>query len=469
MSENKEKSAGLISELGALAERNNRFDPALYHKYNVKRGLRNSDESGVLVGLTEIGDVHGYIFDEGERIPEEGRLMYRGINIEEIVKGFQEDGRFGFEEAAYLLLFGELPNRQRLEEFEELLDEHRELPEGFIENMILKAPSSDIMNKLARSVLVSYSYDKNPDEISIRNVLRQSIELIARFPAFAAYGYQAKSHYYDKKSLFIHRPKKGLSTAENLLHMFRADSKFTRLEAETLDLALVLHAEHGGGNNSTFTVHVVSSTDTDTYAAIAAGLGSLKGPKHGGANIKVIAMMEDIMAQVKDWKDEEEVKAYLVKILRKETFDRTGLIYGIGHAVYTKSDPRGILLKGKAAELAREKSLQGEYELHELIERLTPRLINEEKKSHKVIAANVDFYSGFVYQMLDIPRELYTPIFAIGRIAGWCAHRIEEIVSGGRIIRPAYRNVSARKPYAPLAQGQASTEPGTGPGSPPRC
>lgn len=442
----------LMRELAALAEKNNRIDPQHYQNYKVFRGLRAPNGGGVLVGLTEIGDVHGYVFDEGERVPDEGRLLYRGIRIEEIVGGYQKEGRFGFEEVAYLLLFGELPTASRLKEFTDMLDDHRTLPNGFTENMILKAPSNDIMNKLARSVLVCYSYDKNPDDISIGNVLRQCIELIAQFPTMAAYGYQAKSHYYEGKSLFIHRPVRGLCTAENLLHLIRPDSRYTRLEAETLDLALVLHADHGGGNNSTFALRVVTSTDTDTYSAVAAGLGSLKGPKHGGANVKVVDMMDDIMANVKDWADEDEVKAYLLKILKKEAFDRTGLIYGIGHAVYTKSDPRAILLKEKARELAREKGQEKQFLLQDTIERLVPTIFQQQKESNKVIAANVDFYSGFVYSMLNIPKELYTPIFSIARIAGWSAHRIEELISGGRIIRPAYRNVAEKRSYIPLAQ-----------------
>lgn len=435
-----------------LAEKNNTIDPDLYEKYNVKRGLRNKDGTGVLVGLTEIGEVHGYILDEGERTPDHGRLLYRGIDIWDIVRGFQQEGRFGFEEVCYLLLFGELPDKKRLEEFTHLLAEHRSLPDGFVEDMILKAPSNDIMNKLARSVLAAYSYDPNPDDISIRNVLRQCIELIARFPIMVAYGYQAKAHYYENKSLYIHLPQTELSTAENFLYMIRPDNQYTSLEAELLDLALVLHAEHGGGNNSAFTVHVVSSTGTDTYSVIAAATGSLKGPKHGGANIKVMKMIEDIKNNVKDWHDEEELRNYLIKILRREAFDRSGLIYGIGHAVYTLSDPRAVLLKQKAAELAREKDMEDEFGLYLAIEKMAPELFVAEKKVDKVVAPNVDFYSGFVYKMLNIPIELYTPIFAISRIAGWCAHRIEELVSGGKIFRPAYKNVLGKKSYIPLEQ-----------------
>jgi citrate synthase len=442
----------LLDELTQNAEKMNRIPLELYQKYSVKRGLRNDDGTGVLVGLTEIGDVHGYIIDEGQIVPVDGRLEYRGINISDITRGFQTEKRYGFEEVCYLLLFGTLPTGQQLQQFTTLLGENRALPNGFTENMILKAPSREIVNKLARSVLVCYSYDPNPDDLNLKNVLRQSIELIARFPTMAAYGFQAKSHYFDGKSLFIHRPRKDLGTAENLLHLIRADSKFSQLESESLDLALVLHAEHGGGNNSSFTTHVVTSTGTDTYSAIAAAVGSLKGPLHGGANLKVLEMMEDIKAAVKDWHDDEEVAAYLAKILRKEVFDGQGLIYGIGHAVYTLSDPRAVLLKDKAKELAAAKERSEEFDLYESVARLSPEVFKQVKHSAKVVSANVDFYSGFVYEMLDIPRELYTPIFCVARIAGWCAHRIEELISGGRIIRPAYRNVLHNKEYVPMGQ-----------------
>jgi citrate synthase len=442
----------LLDELTQNAEKMNRIPLELYQKYSVKRGLRNDDGTGVLVGLTEIGDVHGYIIDEGQIVPVDGRLEYRGIKINDITVGFQAEKRYGFEEVCYLLLFGTLPTKQQLQQFTTLLGENRALPNGFTENMILKAPSREIVNKLARSVLVCYSYDPNPDDLSLKNVLRQSIELIARFPTMAAYGYQAKSHYFDGKSLFIHRPQKGLCTAENLLHLIRPDSKSTRLEAETLDLALVLHAEHGGGNNSSFTTHVVTSTGTDTYSAIAAAVGSLKGPLHGGANLKVLEMMENIKTAVKDWHDDEEVTSYLTKILRKEAFDGKGLIYGIGHAVYTLSDPRAVLLKAKAKELAAAKDRSDEYDLYDRVARLSPEVFKQVKNSSKVVSANVDFYSGFVYEMLGIPRELYTPIFCVARIAGWCAHRIEELISGGRIIRPAYRNVLHNKEYVAMDQ-----------------
>ena len=441
-----------LDRLALLAGKNNCIEPDLYEKYNVKRGLRNSDGTGVLVGLTEIGDVHGYILDEGERVPDEGRLLYRGIDIRDIVNGFQKEGRSGFEEICYLLLFGELPDQQTLSDFNELLGENRLLPDGFIEDMILKAPSNDIMNKLARSVLASYTYDRNPDDLSLRNVVRQGIELIARFPVMVAYGYEAKAHYHGNQSLYIHLPRKDLSTAANFLYMIRPDNQYTPLEAELLDLALVLHAEHGGGNNSTFAVHVVSSTGTDIYSIIAAAVGSLKGPKHGGANIKVMEMIDDIKANVKDWDDEEELKYYLDKILNKEAFDRKGLIYGLGHAVYTLSDPRAVLLKQKAAELAQEKGMDREFSLYQSIARVAPELFAASRNSDKIIAPNVDFYSGFVYKMLNIPVELYTPIFAISRISGWCAHLLEELVSGGRIIRPAFKNVLGKKRYISLDQ-----------------
>jgi citrate synthase len=439
-----------LNKLTELAIKNNTIQKQLYDTYEVKRGLRNRDGSGVLVGLTEIGDVHGYIRDEQELVPVEGRLSYRGIDIKDIIDHIKKEKRSGFEEVVFLLLFGELPGKNALKTFTELLNKNRELPAGFTENMILKAPSKDIMNKLARSVLVCYSYDKNPDDISIRNVLRQCVELIAKFPTMTAYGYQAKAHYHNGKSLFIHNPKPHLNTAENFLHMIRPDSKYSRLEAETLDISLILHAEHGGGNNSSFTTHVVTSTDTDTYSAIAAAVGALKGPKHGGANIKVINMMRNIKQNVKNWENSREVENYLVKILRKEAYDKTGLIYGMGHAVYTLSDPRAVILKQYAAKLAKEKNREKEFNLYAEIEKVSVDAFKEIKKTNKVISANVDFYSGFVYDMLGIPVELFTPIFAMARVSGWCAHRIEELISGGKIIRPAYKSVADRKEYIPL-------------------
>ena len=426
-----------------------KIDPDLYSRYNVKRGLRNSDGSGVLVGLTGVGDVHGYIVDEGEASPVEGRLRYRGIDVKDLTVGFQNEKRFGFEETAFLLMFGYLPEKDELKDFSDSLAKNRELPEGFKENMIFRAPSKDIMNKIARSVLTLYSYDDNPEDRSIKNVLRQCIELIARFPVLIAYGFQAKQHYFEGSSLYIHNQQENLSTAENFLSIVRPNKEYSRTEAEILDLALVLHAEHGGGNNSTFTVHVVASTDTDTYSSIGAAVGSLKGPKHGGANHSVSMMMQDIMSNVKEVSNESALKEYIRKIFRKEAFDRTGLIYGMGHAVYSLSDPRAILLKAKAKELAKEKGREEEFSLYEEVERLGKTVFEEEKGS-KVICANIDFYSGFVYDMLGIHPDLHTPIFAMARIAGWASHLIEEIVSCGRIMRPAYKYVLPPQKYIPL-------------------
>jgi citrate synthase len=430
----------------------NQIGAELYDKYNVKRGLRNADGSGVLVGLTRVGDVHGYIIDEGEKVAIDGKLFYRGVDVEDIIAAAAKEKRFAFEEAAYLLLFGELPTRERLEGFTAFLGESRKLPRYFRKDSIMSAPSRDIMNKLARSVLTLYSYDENPEDHSPENVLKQCIELIARFPTIVAYAYFAKRYYFDNQSLVIHRPLVEMSTAENFLALIRADRKFTHLEAEVLDLLFVLHAEHGGGNNSTFAVHTISSTDTDTYSAIAAGVGSLKGYKHGGANIKVMGMMEDIKQNVKKWDDEVEVEAYLEKILRGEAFDGAGLIYGQGHAVYTKSDPRAVLLQAKALDMAQEKGLMDEFNLYRLVETLMPRVFKRVKESDKEICTNVDFYSGFVYKMLGIPSELYTPLFAVSRVVGWCAHRLEEIVCGNRIIRPAYKCVHKHRAYTQLSE-----------------
>ena len=441
----------IVKRMAGLADRRGRIDPGLYAKYNVKRGLRNEDGTGVLVGLTEVGDVNSYILDEGETVPIEGRLFYRGIEINDLVSGFYP-GRFGFEECAYLLLFGELPTAAQLKEFETLLSLHRPLPHNFTEDMILKAPSPDIMNKLARSVLVLYSYDDNPEDTSVENILRQCVELIARFPVMIAHGYMAKRHYYDRQSLFLHSPKEEFNTAQNLLHLIRPDGRFTELEARVLDLALVLHAEHGGGNNSSFVTHAVSSSGSDTYSVIAAAIGSLKGPQHGGASGKAYEMMQDLKAQVKNWRSEGEIADYLGAILRKEAFDRSGLIYGVGHAVYTISDPRTKLLRDHARALAFEAGCEEEFELYTVVERLAPQVFYNVKKSNKIVCANVDFYSGFVYDMLNIPPELFTPIFAAARIAGWSAHRIEEIVSGGRIMRPAYKCVQPRRQYTAIEE-----------------
>ncbi|OHD12006.1 MAG: citrate synthase [Spirochaetes bacterium GWB1_48_6] len=439
-----------LDKFTVVAERGNFFDPGLYEKYNVKRGLRNADSSGVVVGLTEVGEVHGYVIDEGEKVASWGRLRYRGYDVKDLVAGFQKEKRFGYEETAYLLLFSELPTPEQLADFKTFMGHLRNLPPSFKEDVILRFPSPDIMNQLGRAVLFNYSFDSNPEDNSVKNVLRQCVELISRFPTLVAYGYQAKRHYHGKGSLHLHRPRPELSTAENFLYMIRDDNAFTPLEAEVLDLALVLHAEHGGGNNSTFSLRLVTSAGTDTYSAMAAGIGSLKGIKHGGANIKVMEMMDDIKANVKDWENDEELVAYLEKILRKQTFDKQGLIYGMGHAVYTLSDPRAELLKAKAEELAKEKDRLQEYHLYDSIERLSPAVFRKVKENMKEICANVDLYSGFVYDILGIPRELYTPIFAVSRVAGWAAHRIEEIVSGNRIIRPAYKNVLPKQQYEPL-------------------
>jgi citrate synthase len=419
----------------------------LYAKYNVKRGLRNEDSTGVLVGLTRIGDVRGYDIVDGVKVAVPGKLYYRGIDVEEITSAAERDNRFCFEETIYLLLFGKLPTKKQFTRFNEVLSNFQTLPKNFTEDVIMRAPSKDIMNKLASSVLALYPYDEHPNNPSPENILRQCLELIARFPTIVAYSYMSMKHYFHNESLVIHPVESTCSIAETLLQLIRQDKKYTRYEAQLLDLALVLHAEHGGGNNSTFAVHVVSSADTDTYSTIAAGIGSLRGFKHGGANIKVIKMMDDIMKNVKDWESEKEVSAYLAKILKGEAFDGSKLIYGQGHAVYTITDPRAILLRDKARLLAEEKGLMREFALHCLIEQLVPKVFKQVKGSDKEICTNVDFYSGFVYKMLGIPAELNTPIFAVSRVAGWCAHRLEEIIAGGRIIRPAYKCVQPELNY----------------------
>lgn len=445
-----EEKNGFINKLSILAQNNDPIDHSLYAKYDVKRGLRYADGRGVLVGLTRIGDVVGYEVQDGKKVAVPGKLVYRGYSVEDIVRDIESHHEFGYEQCAYLLLFGNLPTRRQLEEFTAFLGELRMLPPNFTEDMIMKAPSCDIMNKMARGVLASYSYDPDPENRNVANILRQCIELISRFSTLAAYGYQAKRRYYDGKSMYIHNPVPELSTAENFLRLIRSDRSYTQSEAEILDLALILHAEHGGGNNSSLTVHVVSSADTDTYSAIAAAVGSLKGRRHGGANIRVMEMMDDIKANVRDWSNENEIAEYLRKIARKEAFDHTGLIYGQGHAVYTISDPRATLLRDKAEELAKEKGCEEEFGLYRSIEKLAPKILEEFHGGDKKICTNVDFYSGFVYTMLNIPRELFTPLFAIARIAGWSAHRIEEIVAGGRIYRPAYKNVSTERAYIPM-------------------
>jgi citrate synthase len=440
-----------IRHLAAKCKDNNRIDIALYDKYEVKRGLRDLNGKGVLTGLTEISEVKASEVDEnGVSHPCDGKLYYRGIDVESLIKGFTEEGRFGFEETVYLLLFGELPGKEELEEFNVLLGKYRCIPPNFVRDIIMKKPSCDIMNALARSVLMLYSYDKKADDISIPNVVRQSLQLISEFPLLAVYSYQAYKHYHVGGSLIIHEPDPTLSTAENILHLLRTDGKYTKLEAEILDIALVLHAEHGGGNNSTFTTHVVTSSGTDTYSAVVSSLSSLKGPKHGGANIKVVKMFDDIKEHVNDWDDEEELTAYLDDILHKKAFDKTGLIYGMGHAVYSLSDPRARVFKGFVEKLSVEKHREKEFKLMSDVERIAADLIAKERKIYKGVSANVDFYSGFVYSMLELPIELYTPIFAVARIAGWSAHRIEELINCGKIIRPAYKNVCAHTDYIPM-------------------
>ena len=443
----------LLRRYSRQAAESSVIDPELYRTYNVKRGLRNADGSGVLVGLTTVGSVVGYTMFEQEIQPVPGRLFYRGVELRDLVRGFQSEHRFGFEETVYLLLFGQLPTAAELAEFSETLDRLRPLPHGFKEDVILGMPSPDVMNKLARCVLASYTEDPNPDSTDVENVVRQSLSLISRFPTFAVYGYQAKAHYYLRKSLHMRIPDPGLSTAEHILCLLRPHGKFSRLEAELLDLCLVIHAEHGGGNNSTFTTHVVSSTYTDTYSAVAAACLSLKGPRHGGANLQVRKMMEQIKSHVKDWRDEGKVADYVRKILDKKAGDRRGLIYGLGHAVYKVSDPRAELLREKASELvAAHPEFEPEFALHNLVAKVGDRLFREKTGSETGLCPNVDFYSGFVYKMLGIPQDLFTPLFAVGRVPGWCAHRIEELNGNSRIIRPAYKCVRHNRKYVPLAE-----------------
>ncbi len=435
----------------AMCTSNTTIEPEQYIKFDVKRGLRDVNGKGVVAGLTAISEINSFEnLPDGTRIPKDGELFYRGISINDLVNGFLQDGRFGFEETIYLLLFGQLPTKVELDEFCELLTKYRSLPKNFVRDVLMKATGKDMMNILARSVLTLYAYDDKADDTTIPNVLRQCLQLISEFPLLAVYAFRSYEYNEKKRSLIIRRPKAGLSIAENLLYMLRKDSKFTPLEAKILDLALVLHAEHGGGNNSSFTTHVVTSSGTDTYSAIAASLGSLKGPRHGGANIKVVEMIDNIKKNLHDYNDEEEVKEYLTKILRKEVFDGKGLIYGMGHAVYALSDPRAKVFKSWVEKLSKEKGLEKEYNLCALIEKVAPEVIAKERKIYKGVSANVDFYSGFVYSMLGLPTELYTPLFAIARIAGWSAHRIEELLLNGKIIRPGYENVCERKEYVPL-------------------
>ena len=439
-----------IEQLTEACKDHTTMDLSLYGKYDVKRGLRDINGKGVLAGLTQVSNVQAVKVVDGKEVPCAGSLYYRGYNIKDLTNGFVKDNRFGFEETTYLLLFGTLPNEKQLEDFKELLANQRSLPRNFVRDVIMKAPGRDIMNALSRSVLTLYSYDNNPDDISLPNVLRQCLNLISIFPLLSVYGYQAYNHYVRGKSLYIHNPKKELSTAENILRMLRPDKQYTDLEAKILDLALILHMEHGGGNNSTFTTHVVSSSGTDTYSAIAASLGSLKGPKHGGANIKVIQMFQDMKKEVKNWEDEDAVRAYLKRLLHKEAFDKRGLIYGMGHAIYSVSDPRAEIFKKFVKQLAYEKGHEAEYVLYEKVEKMAPEIISERRKMYKGVNANVDFYSGLVYSMLDLPPALYTPIFAAARIVGWSAHRLEELKNVDKIIRPAYKPLAPYRDYIKL-------------------
>jgi citrate synthase len=443
-----------ISELAKECENNSAIDLSLYSEHDVKKGLRDKNGVGVLAGLTKISCIESYDIVDGKKVPCDGRLYYRGYNILDLVKGHGQQDNFRFEEITYLLLFGKLPSRQELEDFKDILAGMRQLPTNFTRDVIMKAPSKDMMNSLAKSVLTLAYYDNQVSDLSIDNVLRQCLMLISEFPMMAVYGYHAYNHYERDESMYIHRPDPKLSTAENILRMLRPDMKYTDLEARVLDLALVLHMEHGGGNNSTFTTHVVSSSGTDTYAAMAAALSSLKGPKHGGANIKVVQMMEDLKKNVHDTTDEDEVRHYLERLLHKDAFDKKGLIYGMGHAVYSISDPRAQVFKTFVEDLSKEKGREDEFALYSMIEKMAPQVIAGERAIYKGVSANVDFYSGFVYNMLDIPTELFTPIFAIARISGWSAHRLEELINVDKIIRPAYMSVSDKVDYIPMDERQ---------------
>ena len=439
-----EKSA--FEELVKQCTRSGSIDPSLYVDYDVKRGLRDSNGNGVLTGLTEISDVVGTRSDNGRKVPVDGELYFQGFNVAEIIAGFG-DRKYGFEETTYLLLFGKLPTEEQRKNFIHILTDLEELSGAFLRDVIMKATSTNLMNSLMKSILSLYSYDENPDDVCVPNVLRQSLQLIAKMPLISVYAYQAYRHYKLDGTLMIKNPRKDYSIAENILYMLRDDGQFTELEAKVLDICRVLHAEHGGGNNSTFTTHVVTSSGTDTYSAIAASIASLKGPKHGGANLKVQRMFADIMEHCSDWENKDEICEYLLKILDKQAFDHAGLIYGMGHAVYTLSDPRAVILKKFAKSLSEEKGMQKEFALYELVEREAGNLIMQKRQMFKPVCANVDFYSGFVYSMLGIPEELFTPIFAISRVSGWCSHRLEELVNAGKIIRPAYKYVGHHRPY----------------------
>ena len=443
-------TAEKIHDLSLMAAESTFIPQESYSKFDVKRGLRDINGVGVIAGLTEISDIHGFKIDEnGQKIPAEGELRYRGIKIEDLIDGIVSENRFGFEEAAYLLLFGRLPNVLELKEFKRILRGFRSLPDSFVRDIIMKTPSGDMMNVLSRCVLVLYSYDKQADDTSIENVLRQCLQLISQFPMLSVYGYRSHRHYHCDESLIIHKPLPKNSIAENILHLLRADSKYTELEAKVLDICLILHAEHGGGNNSSFTMHVVSSTGTDTYSAVAASLGALKGPRHGGANIKVVQMIQDMKNTLKHF-DDSSIEQYLCDLLNKKGFDKSGLIYGMGHAVYSLSDPRANILRGFVKKLAEEQNFMNDYQIYEAVERLAPKVIADKRKIYKGVSANIDFYTGFIYSMLGLPEELYTPIFACSRIVGWSAHRIEELSNNNKIIRPGYESVCAHSEYTPL-------------------
>ena len=453
MSPSDEHALSYIKGICQQYAKYDRVDPSLYERYGVKRGLRNSDGTGVMAGITQIGNVLGYYMQDGEKLPMEGQLIYRGIDVKDLIHGFVSENRFGYEESAYLLLFGSLPTRDQLDEFRRILSHFRSLPINFTEDMILKAPSRDVMNKLARATLALYSYDTDSENRALESEMLKAIQLIARYPVIVAHAFATKRHYFDNDSLYLHRPQEGLSVAENFLYSVRHDNQFTEDEAHLLDLCLVLHMEHGGGNNSAFACRVLSSSGTDIYSAIAAAVGSLKGPRHGGANMKVMEMFSHIEKDVTDWKDDDALSAYLEKLLRGEAGDGSGLIYGMGHAIYTLSDPRAVLLKQFARKVAEKKGMLDEFELFESVERLTPGIFQRVTGDKKVMCANVDMYSGLVYKMMGIPPELYTPLFAIARIVGWCAHRVEEVYNPyGRIIRPAYKAICPKQDFVPLDQ-----------------
>ena len=451
MNHNELDNTGAIAQLCNHAKEEYSIPKQLYEDQNVKRGLRNSDGTGVVAGITRIGSVQGYYMEDGVRVPKEGRLYYRGIDVEDIVNDHAKNNSFGYEEVAYLLLFGKLPTQQELNLFQTVLSQTSALPGGFFEDVIMRAPSDNVMNMLSRSVLGLYAYDRNPDDTSLENVMRQSIELMARVPVIVANAYSVRRHYFSGKSMYIHNPKQGLGTAQNFLRVLRKDKCYTDEEAKLLDIMLMLHAEHGGGNNSAFACRVVSSTGSDTYSAISAAIGSLKGPLHGGANGKVMQMFEAIKAGVSDYNDDEQVRRFLQKLLNKEAGDGSGVIYGLGHAVYTLSDPRAVIIKRYARNLAEQGGMLEELELMQRVERLGAELVMNSRNRSMPVSANVDMYSGLIYQMLGIPQELFTPLFVIARLVGWCAHRIEELTTANRIMRPAYRAVERNLPYTPLA------------------